>query len=138
MRSKTKGVTLIELLIVIVIVSMLMAIAIPAYRNYVRRAGRADGKAALLAMAGQLERCFTRFNSYDPDDGCAVASGVVSTEGKYVINIISPTAVGYQLEAVPQAGQADDAECGTFTLDSANVKGVTGSAAGTPQRCWGK
>jgi len=136
MRKKNAGVTLVELLVVIMIIGLLSAIAVPAYRKYTLRAHRADGKAALLAMAGQLERCFTRFNSYDPDDGCAVVSGVSSPEGYYQINITSQTAVGYAIEAAPQNGQEEDEQCGTFSLDSASVKGVSGGES--VQRCWGR
>lgn len=136
MRRKNAGVTLLELMLVVMIVGLLTAIAVPGYRKYVMRAARADAKAALLTMAGQLERCFTRFNSYDDDDGCAVASGVTSSDGKYIVNITDQTSVGYSLEAVPQEGQADDEECATFTLDSASVKGVTGTEDAA--RCWSR
>jgi type IV pilus assembly protein PilE len=136
MRKRNAGVSLIELLTVIMIVGLLAGIAVPTYRNYTIRAHRADGKAAMLAMAGQLERCFTRFNSYDPDDGCAVVSGVSSTEGYYMMNITEQTAAAYAIEAVPQNGQEDDEKCGTFQLDSAGVKSVTGGDSA--QHCWGK
>src|SRR5262249_29419776 len=64
MRKANAGVTLMELLTVVVIVGILSAIAIPSYRGYVIRANRADAKTGLLATAGSLERCFTRDNTY--------------------------------------------------------------------------
>jgi type IV pilus assembly protein PilE len=138
MRRKNSGVTLIELLIVIVIIGILSAIAIPAYRNYIVRANRADAKAALLATAGALERCFTRFNSYAEDDGCDVdLDDVVSTEGKYSISATDRTAVAFALLATPLDGQAQDEECGSFTLTNANTRGVV-DATQTWQECWNR
>jgi type IV pilus assembly protein PilE len=140
MRKTYAGITLIELMVVIMVVSILAALAVPAYGNYVMRASRADGKAALLAVAGQLERCFTRFNAYDSDD-CAVVLPMTSTEGKYEISATTLTATNFELEAeaVEGEGQERDTECGTFTLDSANARGASGAAdAEEISRCWGR
>lgn len=136
MRKKNSGITLMELMVVMAIVGILAAVAIPTYRNYVIRANRSDAKTALLAAAGALERCFTRFNSYDPADGCAVVFPVSSTEGHYVITADPQTAVEFTLTATPQDGQANDAACGNFTLDSANTRGVSGTTP--PRQCWSR
>jgi type IV pilus assembly protein PilE len=138
MRRTNRGITLVELLVVMVIIGILSAIAIPSYRNYTLRANRADAKTALLAMAGAMERCFTRFNSYAEDDGCAVVFDVPSTEGKYRITAPIQTEVAFTLRATPQDGQADDTQCGSFTLDNANSRGVTGSLSATPLACWSR
>ena len=145
MRKANKGITLMELMVVMLVVGILAAIAIPSYGNYTRRASRADAKAALLSAAGALERCFTRFNSYAEDDGCTWVSGVASTERKYTINDTSQTATEYVLEANPVAGmgQDKDSQCYTFTLDSTNSRGnenKAGTAAGTDtvRSCWGR
>lgn len=82
---KCTGFTLIEILIVIVVIGILAAIAIPAYNDYVDRATRADGQAALLSAAQQLERCYTRGNSYSP---CAFTTN--SQDGFYTITV-TPT-----------------------------------------------
>ena len=55
----SRGLTLIELMIVVVIISILAAIAVPSYTAYVRRSHRVEAKTALLDLAGREERYFS-------------------------------------------------------------------------------
>lgn len=151
MRKHNKGMTLIELMVAIAIVGILASIAVPAYRNYMIRANRSEAKATLLAAAGALERCYTRFNSYN-DDGCTAANdlrgaGFRSETGKYVVKVEFPmdeddevaNAGTFVLTATPQGAQAGDDECGSFTLDSTNRRGVSASEDdAVVQRCWSR
>ncbi|HEU4623249.1 MAG TPA: type IV pilin protein [Steroidobacteraceae bacterium] len=141
MRHKQIGVTLMELLTVLVIISILSAIAIPSYRQYTIRANRTDAKTGLLFYAGALERCYTRYNSYvynaDPAAGCNVLGAAQLTEnGRYLISISNRTATTFLLTATPQGKQADDTGCGNFTLDQVNTRSVSGSKP--VAECWGK
>lgn len=130
-----RGVTLMELMVVMVIVGILAAIAYPAYRQTVMRANRTNAKTALTQTAQNFERCFTRTNTYV---GC-VALPFTTAEGNYQISeVAAATATTFNLQAVPQGTQAQDAFCATFTLNQANVRAVTGSLAATPQQCWGR
>ncbi len=79
---KQRGVTLIELITVMVIVSILAAIAIPGYRQQMLRTNRTNAKTALTQTAQNLERCFTRTNTYV---GC-VALPFTTPEGNYQIS----------------------------------------------------
>ena len=136
MRSRNLGVTLMELLTVMVVISILAAIAIPSYRGYSMRASRADGKAAVLSMAGALERCFTRFNAYN-NAGCGIATtNVPSTEGKYLVSASFASATQFTVSAVPQGTQAKDTSCGTLSIDQANVRSKTGTKS--VAECWGR
>lgn len=116
MRSM-RGITLIELMIVIVIVGILAAIAYPSYQRQVQQTRRSDGQAALLRTAQQLERCFTRANSYDT--GCDTADeldpGIESAEGWYLITASVLNATQFTIVATPQGAQTADA-CGALSV----------------------
>ena len=53
MKRKTKGFTLMELMIVVAIVGILAAIAYPSYMSYLVRATRAETKAFMMAVANK-------------------------------------------------------------------------------------
>lgn len=129
-RHDARGMTLIELMIVIVVVGILAAIAYPSYQRQVQQTRRADGQAALLQAAQQLERCFTRFNAYNV--GCNVDAdiqdgGLPSAEGWYLITNTNRGTGTYTLQAAPQGAQASD-RCGNLT--------VTHTGARAPADCW--
>jgi type IV pilus assembly protein PilE len=144
LRKSNRGMTLIELITVMVVVGILTAIAIPSYRSYVLRANRVDAKSALLSAAGGLERCFTRNNTYV---GCVINLPTdVGAGPNYHIEVdpapanagqpAGITAQSFAIRAVPLNGQARDTDCATFQLDSLNRRDITG-----PKRvedCWGK
>src|SRR4030042_678770 len=68
MKSRV-GLTLIELLMVIVIVGVLAAIAVPMYSGYMQRARRADAKTALEQVRAAQEMWRAEKGSYAIDDG---------------------------------------------------------------------
>jgi len=129
---KQRGFTLIELMITVAIVGILTAIAVPSYNSYVRRSRRADAIVALTGLAQQYERCYTRYNAYN-NANCNPVLGD-TPGGKYTIaaDDAGVNANDFAIKATPLGDQAKDTACGTFKLNSAGVKSVTGAAT----NCW--
>ena len=62
--SRRRAISLIELLIVIVLISIVISIGVPGYREYVQRANRADATTALLRMGAAQERFYIQNGTY--------------------------------------------------------------------------
>ena len=140
MRSSPQqsGFTLIELMIVVAIIGILAAIAVPMYSDYVTRSRRTDGQAALLQVAQELERCYTQYSAYNNNNCSVVSGGAVSQnspEGFYAIAATGGnlTATTFILTATPQGAQANDTDCTTLTLNQLVVAGATGADT---SKCW--
>lgn len=132
------GFTLVELMIVIAILGILAAIAMPAYTEYVKRGYRAEARSVLSDVASYLERRFNEQTNYsvataDLPAGLSKAP-VDGTTTRYTISL-NTSASAYTISAVPQGSMASDA-CGTLTLASSGAKGATGSQ--TVDYCWGR
>src|SRR5665647_2167849 len=63
-RPNLKGFTLIEMMIVVAIVGILAAVALPSYRNHIIRATRVQAQTELLELAGLQEKIFLNSNNY--------------------------------------------------------------------------
>jgi type IV pilus assembly protein PilA len=82
MNSVQKGFTLIELMIVVAIIGILAAVAIPAYQDYTAKAQASEGFTLLAGMKTPVAEGIAQAAS----NGCVIATGTIST-GKYVAGI---------------------------------------------------
>jgi type IV pilus assembly protein PilE len=141
---RERGVTLMELLLVVIIISVMAAISIPSYRSYVRRTQRTDATVTLLKIASQQEEFYLQSDTYA---GTAVLSdappaglGIAGTErGLYTVSIPVANALSFRAQAVPAAGspQADDDLCQIFTVNEQGVRtAADGGGTDTTSQCW--
>jgi type IV pilus assembly protein PilE len=135
MQKSTNGFTLIELMIVVVVIGIIAAIAIPAYADYVTRSKRADGKTALLAM--QLEQEKYRANNPQYASTAAILGfSVTSPDGYYTLSVSSADDTSYSLVADPIEAEHNDPVCNNLVVNQDGDKNATGSAADPVATCW--
>jgi type IV pilus assembly protein PilE len=125
-----KGLTLIELLIVIVIVAILAAIAVPMYTGYMVRARRADAKTSLEQIRASQEMRRAEYGEYSTDIAALATSwgGPSARVGDYDISFAVATANSFTAQAVPWA--ARQTRDGTLTINNRGDK--------TPADKWAK
>jgi type IV pilus assembly protein PilE len=135
MKTRTRGFTLIELMIVIAVLALLVGIGYPSYQDQVRKSRRAEGMGELLELAERMERFYTDRETYAGATLGTAATNIYPTTtdgGYYTLSIVSQDAVAYTVSAAPttKAKQNKD-KCGTFTITSLGVKTVSGSLGAT-------
>lgn len=145
-RSRERGVTLLELMAVVVIIGILASIAIPSYRGYLLRSQRTDATTALLRIAAAQEKFYLQNNRYatndELDDAPPAGLGIPSTEhGYYSLAIASDdtsrefTATATVVDGGPQ--DKDKSECKSFSINQAGTRTATnGADALNTDHCW--
>jgi len=142
--TERQGFSLIELLIVLALMGILSALALPHYREHIQRSHRAHARAALLQAAQWMERAATVQGSYPRSDtsASAIPAGLLVVEGgRYTLSADSPNGDSFTLRAQAQGPQASD-PCATFELthtgQRAQVATPTVPTPLTALECWNR
>jgi type IV pilus assembly protein PilE len=146
---RTRGFTLIELMIAVAVIGILCAIAYPSFMDPVRKARRLDAVVALFEIQHAQERWRAQCPCYAarlaattagcPAAACAPDSGLTlaatSRSGHYALAISDPSPSGYTLTAIaaPGSSQAGDGACATLTVTVRHGHGVL-----APPACWSR
>jgi type IV pilus assembly protein PilE len=147
----SRGFSLVELMIVVAIISILAAIAIPNYNDYVRKAKVAEATAALLQYRTWMEQYYQDMRAYGPAGG--TACGVLPTDARVTAlnqKYFTPTCVvpntaapGPQTYTITMTGVATgDTRCYIYTINEQNTRTysydgavVPGGWPTSPKRC---
>lgn len=144
--QRQRGVTMLELLIVVAIIAIVSAFGYPSYMQYVVNTKRTAATSALLQVADRQQHFFMDNKTYagdltdlgfaaDPwvitEEGMSTAAG--NSDAVYSISLSGIAATTYTITAAPLHAQLDrDGDCGSLTLDQAGVRGNSGGGA----NCW--
>lgn len=135
MRAHERGLSLIELLIVIAVVGILAGIAYPSYTDRVKSAARTEAVGMLFETALLLERHRARTGQYADTD---TVTAPLPQGTRYYSLQPSREAEGFSLVARrrPEGLMAGD-PCGDFELDHRGVRGNPQRDTGRGEGCWG-
>ncbi|OLB14919.1 MAG: hypothetical protein AUH10_03130 [Gammaproteobacteria bacterium 13_2_20CM_66_19] len=134
-QHRMRGVTLIELMVVLAIVAILSSLAVGSYRRYVLRANRTDATSALLRTQVAEEKFFLQNNAYTTN---VTTLGLASptTNGFYTLVVAAGStgniATSFKATATATGTQTQDTSCQTLTIDD---QGLRNSAPSTTD-CW--
>ena len=129
--KRQSGFTLIEMLIVVAVIAILAAIAVPTYNEQVRKSHRGGGKAVMLQTVQALERFHTVNNTYSgyTPTNFAAPEGSTGTAQHYELEVSNLGVATYTITAVPKNGQLKD-KCLTLSISH------TGAKTPATDGCW--
>ena len=115
--DNVRGMTLIELLIVVAIVGILAAIAGPALNDQVIKSRRADARNTLLAAQIEQEQYRANNLTYATSmSAMGMGSFDSTTRDYYRVEVVSADATGFLITATPNGNQANDSTCNVFAV----------------------
>ena len=145
-RRRARGFTLAEVLTALIVIAVLVALAVPMWRNHQLRVHRADGHAALIAAQTAQDKFFATHARYA--NGAEIFApapaglglGAASAHGYYRIEV-SASADGLAYVATAHTagaqGQAEDSRCVEMSLDqNGRRRALDADGLDRSQDCW--
>jgi type IV pilus assembly protein PilE len=142
MRAQ-RGFTLIELMIVVVVIAVLAAIAIPNFQEQARKGRRAEAVRSI----GEYQLMLERWRAENPTYGacptgvtCSGTRPSLPTSDFYTITESNVTASSYTVTATrkPGSSMANDPKCGNFVMTVSGGAMTKSISSGDSGYCWGQ
>jgi type IV pilus assembly protein PilE len=131
--KKRQGFTLIEVMITVAIVAILASIALPTYRDHIRKSVRAEAQAYLLAVAGRQQQFLLDTRAYAGTLATVAINAPASVAAAYDLTlaaVVGPPPT-FRVTATPKTGTDQVRErCGALAIDQ------TGAKTAALTSCW--
>jgi prepilin-type N-terminal cleavage/methylation domain-containing protein len=129
-NSRERGFTLVELMIVVIIVAILTAVALPSYLSQIQKSRRAEAKSALTQISTMQQQFRTeqnRFTTDLTDLGLGSAGWNDTDNGYYEVSVVAatggcPVATCFALQVRPKSGSAQEDDIWSYRLLSNGMK----------------
>ncbi len=136
--NNQSGFTLIEIMIVVAIIGIITAVALPSYQEHVVRTRRVTAAGCLVELGQFMERHYTANMTYA---GAVLPTPTCTTELASFYTFAhatgQPTASTYLIEATPINVQlSSDAKCAAIKLNQLGQKTSSGTLSSTDPICW--
>ncbi|MBC7620316.1 MAG: type IV pilin protein [Candidatus Saccharibacteria bacterium] len=137
--KKTRGFTLVELMITVAIVAILASIAYPSYTQYTVRSNRSSAVSFVMNLASRQEQYNLDARLYT-NQMSLLGAATVPTEvsNKYNVTVAVDNTLAppiYNVTATPTGTQlAQDTQCGTLNIDQTGLRTISGTS--TVSKCW--
>lgn len=130
-HRRSRGFTLIEMVIVLTIAAILASVAVPAYQDQMRASRRTEARETIMSIQAAQERWRSSNTSYAATP--AELAQPAATDN-YTYALSASSATGYRLVATARARQAGDTACATIELEVLGAETVYGPA----DACWAR
>ncbi|HEV7605943.1 MAG TPA: type IV pilin protein [Steroidobacteraceae bacterium] len=137
----SRGLTLLELLVVLMVLGIVAALALPGYRQYLIRVHRSEAMTVLMQLQGAEESFFLRHRSYTDNITAAPPAGlglpISGAANKYVLSVaLAMDGQSFIATATPApgGGQEADQDCLAFSIDARGRRAVSGTR--DTRYCW--